>query len=299
MGLPVNRDGHQVYWEADKEEGEGKIPVLVLHGGWGPLGHDGRFLDRSRFRRVYMHQMGWGKSTPQGSLVGNNVVSILGDMEALRMQLGIERWVVAGGSTGAMLALAYAADHPERCRGVLLRGLWCLGREELDYDYEDPRGKATFFPEEWKALLHHRSDPESSVVSTYHSLVTNTSIPWEKRVATARSWLTWDCLGSSLSSPGGTLDMTDDAAVATASIGLQLYVEVPKDPRYKSEVLVQRGADSLAREMVPVRLVAGRQDMLCPPAWAAKLKDRVEEAGGESAIEIVEGGSLRIGPGND
>ena len=64
--LPVNRDEHQVYWEADKEEGEGKIPVLVLHGGWGPLGHDGRFLDRSRFRRVYMHQRGWGKSTPIG-----------------------------------------------------------------------------------------------------------------------------------------------------------------------------------------------------------------------------------------
>jgi len=83
--------------------------------------------------------------------------------------------------------------------------------------------------------------------------------------------------------------MTDDEAVATASIGLQLYVEVPKDPRYKSEVLVQRGAESVAQEKVPVRLVAGRQDMLCPPAWAAKLRDRVEEAGGDAAVEIVEG----------
>ena len=166
--------------------------------------------------------------------------------------------MVAGGSTGAMLALAYAADHPERCRGVLLRGLWCLGKEELDYDYEDPRGKANFFPEEWKALLQHRSDPGSSVVSTYHSLVTNVSNPWEKRVTAARAWLTWDCLGSSLSSPGGTLDMSDDAAEATASIGLQLYVEVPKDARYKSEALVNRGAESLAREKIPVRLVAGR-----------------------------------------
>ena len=64
--LPVDGDEHRVYWEVDNEEGEGKIPVLVLHGGWGPLGHDGRFLDRSRFRRVYMHQRGWGNSTPIG-----------------------------------------------------------------------------------------------------------------------------------------------------------------------------------------------------------------------------------------
>ena len=193
-----------------------------------------------------------------GSLVGNNVASILGDIEAVRTQLGIDRWVVAGGSTGAMLALAYAADHPRRCLGLLLRGLWCLGQEELHYDYEDPRGKANFFPEEWKTLLALRSDPESSVVSFYHSRVTNPSIPWEEKVAAARAWLTWDCLGSSITSPGGTLDMADDAAVATAGIGLQLYMEVPKDPRYKSEVLVQRGAESLAKEQVPVRLVAGR-----------------------------------------
>lgn len=157
-----------------------------------------------------------------------------------------------------MLALAYAADHPTRCLGVLLRGLWCLGKEELDYDYEDRGGKAIFFPKEWEALLQHRSDPESTIVSFYHGLVTNASVPWEKRVTAARAWLTWDCLGSSLSSPGGTLDMAEDAAVATASIGLQLYAEVPKDPRYKSEVLVQRGAESLAKEKVPLRLVAGR-----------------------------------------
>ena len=82
----------------------------------------------------------------------------MADIEALRMQLGIERWVVAGGSTGAMLALAYAADHPARCRGVLLRGLWCLGKQELLYDYEDPKGKAIFFPKEWiliKVFNHH------------------------------------------------------------------------------------------------------------------------------------------------
>ena len=127
----------------------------------------------------------------------------MGDIEALRTQLGIGRWVVAGGSTGAMLALAYAADHPTRCLGVLLRGLWCLGKEELHFDYEDEGGKAMFFPNEWKALLEHRSDPKASVVSSYHSLVTKESNPWKKRVTAARAWLTWDCLGSSLSSPGG------------------------------------------------------------------------------------------------
>ena len=105
-----------------------------------------------------------------------------------------------------------------------------------------------FFPNEWKALLEHRSDPKASVVSSYHSLVTNQSNPWGQRVTAARAWLTWDCLGSSLSSPGevdlfyplnimmdaltvfnkgGSLDMTDEEAIATASIGLQLYTEVP------------------------------------------------------------------------
>ena len=62
-----------------------------------------------------------------------------------------------------------------------------------------------FFPNEWKALLEHRSDPKASVLSSYHSLVTNQSNPWGQRVKAARAWLTWDCLGSSLSSPGGDL----------------------------------------------------------------------------------------------
>ena len=105
-----------------------------------------------------------------------------------------------------------------------------------------------FFPNEWKALLEHRSDPKASVVASYHSLVTNQDNPWGQRVTAARAWLTWDCLGSSLSSPGevdlfypqnimldaltvfnkgGSLDMTDEEAIATASIGLQLYTEVP------------------------------------------------------------------------
>ena len=67
--LPVSGDGHRVYWEVEGDEGQEKIPVLVLHGGWGPLQHDGGFLDRSRFYRVYIHQRGWGNSTPKGMQV--------------------------------------------------------------------------------------------------------------------------------------------------------------------------------------------------------------------------------------
>ena len=103
----------------------------------------------------------------------------------------------------------------------------------------------------------------------------------------ARAWLAWDCLGSSLTRSG--VDMTDEEAVAAASIGLHLYQEVPKDLRYKSEVLVKRGAKALAGEGVKVRLVVGRQDMLCPPMWAERMRDTVVEEGGQAEVEVVEG----------
>ena len=126
----------------------------------------GQFLDRSQFRLIVVHQRGWGRSLPRGDLVANSVAEVVGDLEAVRERLGLGGWVVCGGSTGATLALAYATEHPHRCLGVVLRGLWCLGVRELAWNYESAGGKALFYPEEWAALqvtsslrgLHRRAE---------------------------------------------------------------------------------------------------------------------------------------------
>jgi proline iminopeptidase len=154
-------EGHQIWWEVSGNPA-GR-PVLLLHGGPGaPTGpFHRRFFDPRHFRLVVMHQRGCGKSTPIAELRGNTTQALVADIEALRAHLVIERWLVAGGSWGTCLALAYGEAHPERCAGFCLTGV-SLGREvEIDWWWN---GTRMIFPEAWDALIgwlppHLRDDP--------------------------------------------------------------------------------------------------------------------------------------------
>jgi proline iminopeptidase len=126
-------DGHAVYWRA---QGPKDAPVmLIVHGGpggamnlkWGDV------LDASKWRMVFFDQRGCGKSTPFGKLEHNGTSDLIGDMEKLRVALGIEKWALFGGSWGTTLALSYGVTHPERCLGFLLRGIFLARREDIDW----------------------------------------------------------------------------------------------------------------------------------------------------------------------
>jgi proline iminopeptidase len=158
--LPVG-DRHSLWWEASGNRRG--VPVIYLHGGPGvpcrPIHR--RFFDPAFFRVVLMHQRGCGRSTPLGSLFANTTDILVADIDRLRAHLGIERWLIAGGSWGSCLALAYGQAHPQRCLGFRLRGV-VLGRDcDIDWWWN---GTRLLFPDAYEDLLGflpeaERADP--------------------------------------------------------------------------------------------------------------------------------------------
>jgi proline iminopeptidase len=143
--LPLD-DVHTMYWETSGNP-DG-VPVLLLHGGpgGGSSPEHRRFFDPGFFRAVLFDQRGAGASTPLGETTGNTTQQLIDDIERLREYLGIERWLVFGGSWGSTLGLAYGQAHPSRCLGFLLRGIF-LGRpSEIDWFLH---GLKNVFPEAW------------------------------------------------------------------------------------------------------------------------------------------------------
>ena len=145
----LSRDAHTVAWtEAGNPHG---APVVVLHGGPGSGCRPAvlRLFDLTRMRVVLVDQRGAGASTPRGGLRHNNTMQLIGDLDALRAQLGIERWGVVGGSWGAALALGYAGQHPSRVTAVVLRGLFLTSSREVRELFIGARARA---PREWLRL---------------------------------------------------------------------------------------------------------------------------------------------------
>ena len=140
---------HTMYWE---ESGNSQgVPALFLHGGPGagatPVHR--RFFDPAYWRVVIYDQRGGGRSTPLGEVADNSPAHLVADIELLRQELGIECWLVFGGSWGSTLALLYAQAHPERCLGLILRGVFLARSSEIDWFLY---GLAAIFPEAWRAF---------------------------------------------------------------------------------------------------------------------------------------------------
>ena len=144
---------HEIYYE-ESGNPQGK-PAVFLHGGPGG-GTDPsmrQFFDPSRYRIVLLDQRGCGRSRPHASLVDNTTWHLVLDIESVRELLGIERWLVFGGSWGSTLALAYAQAHPERVTELVLRGIFMLRRWELDWFYQNPGGAAALYPDLWEGYV--------------------------------------------------------------------------------------------------------------------------------------------------
>ena len=162
--LPVS-DGHTLHVEQyGTPDG---LPALFLHGGPGSgcqPGHARQF-DPARFRAVLVDQRGAGRSTPRLGLDANSTPHLVADLEALRGALGIDRWLVVGGSWGSTLALAYAQAHPERVLGLVLRAVFLGTRAETRWAFVD--AARTFRPDLWDRFTGllpeaERADPHAA-----------------------------------------------------------------------------------------------------------------------------------------
>jgi proline iminopeptidase len=183
--LPVG-DGHDVYWEVcGNPQGH---PALFLHGGpgGGCTPDHRRLFDPARYRIVLFDQRGCGRSTPHASLEANTTWHLVADAERLRERLGIERWLVFGGSWGSALALAYAETHPHRVSALVVRGIFTLRRAELAWYYQS--GASELFPEAWERFLAPIPKAERhDLIAAYRARLTHPDREEQRRAA--RAWV--------------------------------------------------------------------------------------------------------------
>jgi proline iminopeptidase len=187
-------DGNAIYWETCGNS-RGK-PVVVLHGGPGSgcTFSLRRFFDPTAYRIVLFDQRGCGRSTPHASdlatdLSVNTTWHLLADIERLRLHLGINRWMLFGGSWGSTLALAYAQEHPQLVSEIVLWGVAMSRRAEIDWLYHDV---APLFPEQWSRFTACVPGAERAVdvVEAYFQLMHSPDL--EVRLKATRDFHDWE-----------------------------------------------------------------------------------------------------------
>ncbi|WP_338863966.1 prolyl aminopeptidase [Myxococcus stipitatus] len=255
---------HELYFE-ESGNPKGK-PVVFIHGGPGG-GTDAkqrRFFDPSTYRIILFDQRGCGRSTPHACLEENTTWDLVADLERLREHLGIERWMLFGGSWGSTLSLAYAQAHPERVTELVLRGIFLLRKQELDWFYQ--RGASALFPDAWEYFLAPiPADERHDLLSAYHRRLTGTDVA--ARLEAARAWSVWEGRTSYLL-PNAELvarNSSDDFALAFARIECHYFFN-RGFLRSDSQLL-----DDVQRiRHIPTVIIQGRYDVVCPPesAWA-------------------------------
>jgi proline iminopeptidase len=264
--------GHEIYHEqVGRPDG---APVLFVHGGPGG-GVDvnaRRFFDPDRCRAVLFDQRGAGRSRPLASLTENTTAHLVADIEQLRRLLGVERWLVFGGSWGSTLALAYAQAHPERVTGLVLRGIFLLRQQEIEWFYQF--GASELFPDRWREFIAPIPAAERhDLLAAYHRGLNCGDKDRERELA--RSWSVWEGATSSLlADPEREAAFgADEFSAALARIETHYFVN---GGFFASEDQLLDNIDRIRH--LPAVIVQGRYDVVCPPVTAFELVRRWPEA---------------------
>ena len=265
-GLLDVGDGQQIYYEVSGNP-DGK-PAVYLHGGPGGASSAGqrRVFDPARYRIVLFDQRGCGRSLPHASepeadLSTNTTWHVVADIEALRAHLGVDAWLVCGGSWGSALGLAYAQKHPERVTELVLRGIFTLRRSELDWFYEG--GAANVYPDLWEGYIAPVPEDQRGRLVEAYSRLLNDPDP-AVHVPAATAWARWESSTITLLPDEDLIGhFTEDAfAVAFARIENHYFMN---DGWFTDGQLI---ADAARLKGIPGVIIQGRYDM-CTPARTA------------------------------
>ena len=269
-------DLHTLYLE---ESGNpAGVPVLFLHGGPG-AGCDPvhrRFFDPQRYRIILFDQRGCGQSTPHAELRDNTTWHLVADIETLRQHLGIDRWLVFGGSWGSTLALAYAQTHPNRVLGLILRGIFLCRNTDIHWFYQ--HGANRLFPDLWEQFLTPIPPNERhDLVPAYYQRLTSANEL--ERLRAARAWAMWEGATLSLESQPATVEHFGEAHRALSLARIECHYFTHHSFLEPDQLLHQ--ADRL--QGIPGVIVHGRYDVVCPldNAWA------LHQAWPEAELRIV------------
>jgi proline iminopeptidase len=262
--LPVGQ-GHELYVE---ECGNPKgLPAVFVHGGpgGGCNADSRRFFDPRRYRIVLFDQRGCGRSRPHASLEHNTSPDLVADMELIRTRLGIEKWLVFGGSWGSTLALLYAETHPERVLALVLRGIFLATESELDWFYRG--GIAHIFPDHFADFVAPIPAAErGDLVRAYHKRLTDPDKDVQRRAA--ENWSMFEARCSTLLPSESLVNYftEPDVAIAVSRIECHYFIN---DCFMAPDQLVRYVSRLRA---LPSVIIQGRYDVVCPPSAAWRLK---------------------------
>jgi proline iminopeptidase len=269
--LPVS-PVHTIYYEqCGNPEGQ---PVVFLHGGpgGGLMPDYRRYFDPSAYRVVLFDQRGSGRSTPHANLEENTTWHLVADIEELRKHLGIESWVVFGGSWGSTLSLAYAETHPGRVKALVLRGIFLCRPKEIEWFYQ--QGASAIFPDVWDQYVRVIPEAErGDMLSAYHRRLT--SDDEALRLEAARAWSIWEGSTSKLFPDQNLIDQFGEPQLALALARIECHYFVNKSFFETDNYLIENVGKI---RHVPGVIVQGRYDVVCPAMSAWELHRAWPEA---------------------
>ena len=266
-------------------------PVIFLHGGPGGGSEPGyrQYFDPEKWRIIIFDQRGCGKSTPHAELRENTTWDLVADIEQIREHLEVDKWVVFGGSWGSTLSLSYAITHPDRCKGLVLRGIFMIRKKEIDWFYQE--GASNIYPDAWEYYLKPiPEDERHDLVAAYHKRLT--SDDEIIRLEAAKAWSIWEASTSKLFQSEDYLHQFEEPKVAEAFARIECHYFINKGFFDTDEWLLEN-VEKIRH--IPAVIVQGRYDVVCPmvSAWELHLAfpkadfEIVQDAGHSMAEEGI------------
>ena len=263
---------HEVYYEQCGNP-KGK-PAIFLHGG--PGGGCGklsrRFFDPKKYRIILFDQRGCGKSKPHTCLEDNTTWHLIEDIESIREELNIQKWLVFGGSWGSTLAIAYAQKYPKCVSEMVLRGIFMLREKEIQWFYQ--YGASEIYPEAWQGFLKEIPEKErSNLIEAYRTIFYGKDK--EKKLSAAKSWSKWEASCSFINYNPNAVKDSANAEFALAFALIENHYFVNKGFLDNENQLLDN-IDIIRN--IPSIIIQGRYDVVCPPSTAYELHSRWPES---------------------
>ena len=267
--LPLDEVNTMYFEQSGNPNG---VPVLFLHGGpgAGASASHRQFFDPTFYRIIIFDQRGAGRSTPLGELRDNTTPHLIADIETLRQHMGIDRWIVFGGSWGSTLALAYAEHHPARTTALVLRGIFLCRQSEIDWFLY---GIKNLFPEAWHQFANHLpAHQRGNILDAYYDILTNPDPALH--MPAARVWSIYEGSCSTL--------LPNPAVVANfGSDRVALGLSRTEAHYFRHHMFL--GDNFLLNNIgkirhIPTTIVQGRYDAVCPIVSADDLARAFPEA---------------------
>ena len=277
---------HELYYEeSGNPNGQ---PAVFIHGGPGAglVPEYRRFFDPAVYRVVLFEQRGCGRSTPHASLEDNTTWHLVDDIERLREHVGVDRWLVFGGSWGSTLSLAYAQTHPQRVTALVLRGIFLCRPREIRWFYQEGEGASAIFPDAWEDYVRPiPAEERGDMLAAYHRRLMSGDLE------AAKAWSIWEATALKLLPDRELIEHGGEGHFALALARIECHYFV-NNAFFDSDNYLIEHLDKIRN--IPAVIVQGRYDIVCPMMSAWDL----HRAWPEAELKIIpDAGHAAVEPG--